>query len=342
MKRKSLYFTEPFHVEIHDETLAEVEPTKVLIKTLYSAISAGTEMLLYRGLVPADLAVDTTIKSLKGRFHYPLKYGYAVVGKVVECGRKVPPRWLGKTVFALHPHEDYFTARAGELLQLPENLAPLDAVFIPNLDTAVNLVMDGAPVIGENVVVFGQGIVGLLTTALLSRFPLKSLVTIDNLELRRETSLALGAQFSVDAGEADLFRRVRDWWRQQGAQPFADLIFEVSGNPRALDQAIELAGFHARIIAGSWYGTGEAALMLGGKFHRNRLRIISSQVSTIGPNYTDRWSKSRRLGVVLDTIGQIGPARFITHTFPFSRAAQAFKLIHEKPEECIHVVLTYD
>src|SRR4030065_461714 len=109
MKRKSLYFTEPFHVEIHDETLAEVEPTKVLIKTLYSAISAGTEMLLYRGLVPADMAVDTTIKSLKGRFPYPLKYGYAVVGKVVECGRNVPPRWLGKTVFTLHPHEDYFT-----------------------------------------------------------------------------------------------------------------------------------------------------------------------------------------------------------------------------------------
>jgi alcohol dehydrogenase len=188
-------------------------------------------------------------------------------------------------------------------------------------------------VIGENVAIFGQGIVGLLSTALLARYPLNRLVTVDSFERRRAESLALGAHGSV-APAAEL---AAEFAGSDGP----DLLFELSGNPAALDQAIAIAGFDGRIVVGSWYGTKPAQLDLGSRFHRRRIRLSSSQVSTLAPEFGGRWTKARRINVAWQMLRHIGPARLISHRFEVEAAARAYKLLDEAPQQALQVVLSY-
>jgi len=223
---------------------------------------------------------------------------------------------------------------------IPEGVSLEEAIFLPNMETAVNFLMDGGPVIGEKVVVLGQGVVGLLTTALLALYPLSNLVTFDRYQLRRETSLEWGAQSSINpANKMDIQQLLTDFDNQGAAG--ADLVYELSGDPKGLDQAIELCGYDGRIIVGSFYGKKKAELDLGGRFHRSRMKIISSQVSTINPIFSGRWDKSRRFKLVWDLIEQVQPARLITHKFPIQGAAEAYRLLAENPEGTIQVVFTY-
>jgi threonine dehydrogenase-like Zn-dependent dehydrogenase len=189
------------------------------------------------------------------------------------------------------------------------------------------------------VVIFGQGVVGLLTTALLARLPLASLATLDPYPLRRQSSLALGAHASLDPSEPQALTRLHAVLQQE--QQGADLTYELSGNPAALDQAIAATGFSGRVVIGSWYGQKRPYLNLGGRFHRSRIRLISSQVSTLAPEWTGRWSKARRLQVAWWMLEQVRPARLITHRFPLTQAAQAYALLDQHPEEAIQVLLTY-
>jgi 2-desacetyl-2-hydroxyethyl bacteriochlorophyllide A dehydrogenase len=337
MINRVVYFDAPRRVSVREEKLPGPSAGKVLVQTSVSGISAGTEMLFYRGEAPTDLPVDEAIPSLAGRVKYPLKYGYAAVGKVVDSGKDVPPDWKGRTVFALNPHESHFVISPEELTVVPDTVPPEGAVFLANMETAVNLLMDGRPAIGERVVVFGQGVVGLLTTALLAQFPLSRLTTLDSYPLRRERSLALGAHASLDPGAPDLRERLGAKQVYDGA----DLVFELSGNPHALDNAIEATGFGGRVVIGSWYGRRPVELNLGGRFHRSRIRLISSQVSTIAPEQAGRWNKDRRLKVALLMIEKVKPASLITHRFSIDRAAEAYQLLDRNPEETLQVIFTY-
>ncbi len=341
MERQALYFTAPGQVSLQSETLPSPAFGQVLVQTLISAISPGTELLIYRGLAPADLAKDTTINALSGDFSFPLKYGYAAVGRVMELGRGVAPGWEGRLVFAFHPHESHFLATPDELLRLPPELAPDDAVFFPNMETAVTFLLDGQPLMGEQVAVFGQGIVGLLLTALLSRWPLSSLVTLDLYPKRRLLSESLGAHLSLDPSAPDVMVRLAAGLQGSGPYPGADLCYEISGNPAALDQAIAATGFSGRVVIGSWYGLQRSDLNLGGRFHRSRVRLIGSQVSSIAPELTGRWNKNRRYHATWEMLAQVQPARFITHRFPIGQAAEAYDLIDRHPEDVIQVILTY-
>jgi 2-desacetyl-2-hydroxyethyl bacteriochlorophyllide A dehydrogenase len=336
MKRASLFFTAEYQVEVREGFLPDPGPEQVCVQTLLSAISPGTETLIYRGQFPADMAVDAGISALPGSFEYPLKYGYSAVGRVIACGKAVPPDWEGRLVFAFNPHESLFLADAQSLLPLPPEISPEEAVFLPNMETAVNFVMDAAPLIGEKVAVFGQGIVGLLATALLARFPLARLVTLDRHALRRRTSLALGAVASLDPGLPDAMGQALHALAGE-----ADLCLELSGQPAALDQAIALTGFAGRILVGSWYGQKRAAIDLGGRFHRSRIRLISSQVSSLAPELSGRWTKARRFEVAWEMLRQVRPGQFITHRFPLAQAAQAYALLDQTPQEAIQIVLTY-
>ena len=226
----------------------------MLVQTIISAISPGTEVLIYRGQAPQDMARDDAIAALAGEFSFPLKYGYAVVGKVVTLGPGVSPDWQDRLVFAFHPHESHFLATPDELQMLPLYLTAEDAVFFPNMETAVTFLLDGQPLMGEQVAVFGQGIVGLLLTALLARWPLNSLVTLDLYAKRRLLSENLGAQISLDPATPDLTERVLGYLQGAGPYPGADLTYEISGNPEALNQAIAVTGFNGRVVIGSWYG----------------------------------------------------------------------------------------
>ncbi len=341
MPGQALYFLAPRQVALKDEDAAAPAYGQVLVQTLISAISSGTELLIYRGQAPPDLARDETIAALAGDFSLPLKYGYAAVGRVAERGPGVAPEWEGRLVFAFHPHESRFLATPDELLPLPPEVPPEDAVFFPNVETAITLLMDGPPLLGEQVAVFGQGVVGLLLTSLLARWPLAALVTLDLYPKRRLASETLGAHLSLDPtaphAAAQLLAAL------QGPRPYpgADLVFEVSGNPAALDQAIAAAGFHGRVVIGSWYGLKPTELSLGGRFHRSRIRLVSSQVSTLPPGLAGRWNKARRSQATWQMLREIKPSRLVTHRFPLKEAAQAYTLLDRHPGEAIQVILTY-
>jgi 2-desacetyl-2-hydroxyethyl bacteriochlorophyllide A dehydrogenase len=341
MKRKALYLDAPKRISVKEEVLAEPGPDQVLVQTLISAISAGTEMLFYRGEVPKDIPVDETIPSLVKQLAYPLKYGYSAVGKVIEVGKDLSDDWKGQLVFAFNPHESHFLMSVDELIRIPSSLSQDDSVFLPNMETAVSLLMDGGPLIGEQVVIFGQGVVGLLTTALLSQIPLTRLITLDRYPKRRERSIALGSHMSLDPASPEVQQMLYDSLCSASGYEGADLVYELSGNVQALDQAIAVAGFNGRVVIGSWYGKKQAELNLGGRFHRSQITMIASQVSTIAPRFRGRWTKNRRLQVALQMIERIKPDSLISHRFPFEQAAEAYKLIDKNPGETMQVVLTY-
>lgn len=337
MNATALYFTAPGRVELRDELLPTPGAGEVRVKAERSAISAGTEMLIYRGQFPRELT--DAHDALSSGLRYPLSYGYASVGHVAELGAGVELGWLGRLVFSFQPHRSDFVAPFAALLPVPEGVDPRDAIFLPNMETAVNLVQDAEPLLGENLLVLGQGVLGLLTASLLRSFPVQRLVTADRFQLRREASMAIGADAVLDPSFAD-FRTDALGVLGAAARGY-DLTLELSGNPSALDDAIALTSFSGRVVIGSWYGEKRAALDLGGSFHRSRITMISSQVSSISPKLSGRWDKARRFAVAWDALQRIRPSKWITHELPFSKAAEAYRLLDESPESVLQVALTY-
>lgn len=342
MKRQTVYFTAPRQVELREESLPALGADEVLVETLCSAISAGTEMLVYHGRFPRDVEADASIPSLRGRFEYPLAYGYACVGVVRETGTHVDKSWRDRLVFAFQPHTSSFIIHPSSLIPIPQSLSPESACFLPNMETAVNLVQDGAPILGERVMVFGQGVVGLLTAALLGEFPLECLVTADCYSTRRSALNVERSTFStqrflsLDPDANDFGSRLSGY-----AQDGFDLTYELTGRPETLNDAIAATRFSGRVVIGSWYGEKRAPIHLGGAFHRSRIKLISSQVSTIAPELSARWDKPRRFGVAWDALRRIQPERWITHRFPLGQAADAYLLLSERPQETIQVIFTY-
>ncbi len=342
MENQVLYFTAPRRVELRTEPCPPPGEGEVIVRVIASAISPGTEMLIYRGQIPPGLAADETLEALSGALAYPLKYGYSAVGEVVKIGQSIPANWLGRKVFAFQPHQRCFTTSVETLYPIPNGTKVEAALFLPNMETAVNFLLDGAPRIGEKVAVLGQGIVGLLTTALLSKFPLEKLLVYDAFPKRRKVALELGAGAALDPNAANALEQGRAYLEATKFYDGTDLTYEVSGNPQALDLALELTGFAGRVVIGSWYGKKRAAINLGGRFHRSRIHLIASQVSTIAPADTGRWDKSRRMDTAWEMLPAISPERLITHHFPFTHAAEGYRLLDEHPEEAIQVILTYE
>jgi 2-desacetyl-2-hydroxyethyl bacteriochlorophyllide A dehydrogenase len=340
MKKLFLQFTEPYKVSVLEEDVPLPSGREVLVRTICSAISPGTELLVYRGQWPENVAVDETIEALAGKFRYPLKYGYSAVGQVEAVGSDVSRDWLGRRVFAFNPHESHFVSAPEHLVPLPASLSPEEAAFLPNMETAVGFVLDGNPMIGEQVAVFGQGIVGLLTTALLTRFPLGHLATFDAYGLRRDKSAELGAHQVLDPSAPDVMERLLQNLQEKEPRG-VDLAYEVSGNPAALEQAINATAFSGRIVVGSWYGGKRANLDLGGHFHRSRIQIISSQVSRLSPTLTGLWTKARRMRLAMIMLEQVRPSRLITCRYHISKAAEAYALLDEHPEQAIQIMFEY-
>jgi alcohol dehydrogenase len=331
MSARALYFTGPREVDVREREIPEPDTGEVRVRTERSAISTGTELLIYRDEAPSGAAADENIDALDGTLSYPLQYGYSAVGRVTATGSGVDTEWEGRRVFAFHPHESHFLATPGELV--PVDCGPQRAAFLANAEAATNFVMDGRPRIGERVAVFGQGTVGLLTTALLAEFPLASLVTVDPDERRRAISERFGADAAVPSGS------------EAGAHldgDGADVTFEVSGNPEALDAAIDVTGYAGEVVVGSWYGTKPVRLDLDGGYHRSHIRIRSSQVSRVDPDHAGRWDKDRRMDVVRRRLAGIEAGRLVTHEFPVDRAGEAFRLLDEAPGEALGVQFTYE
>jgi 2-desacetyl-2-hydroxyethyl bacteriochlorophyllide A dehydrogenase len=335
VKRKTLYFTAPHQLELREEALPEPGVEEVLVETVCSAISAGTEMLVYQGRFPRDIETDPVISSLRGSLEYPCAYGYACVGKIKETGPQVDKSMREQLVFAFQPHTSHFIANPNSLFPIPDSLSPETACFLPNMETAVNLVQDAAPIFGECVLVLGQGVVGLLTASLLSEFPLETLVTADCFELRRNSS-PVSQRFSLDPYSPNFHKEA-----MRLLNGSADLTFELSGRPETLNDALAITGFSGRIVIGSWYGEKRAEIDLGGTFHRSRIKLISSQVSTLAPELSGRWNKARRFNTAWKALERIQPEKWITHRFSIDDAEKAYQLLNLNPQESIQVIFNY-
>ena len=348
MKHKTIYFTAPKQIELREESLSVLGADEVLVETICSAISAGTEMMIYRGEFPKQI---DAVNSISRGIHYPTSYGYASVGRVIEIGKSVNSELENQLVFSFQPHTSHFIAKPESLISIPDSLSPEAACFLPNMETAVNLVQDAAPILGERVLVLGQGVIGLLTTALLKEFPLETLVTADHYSLRREASLALNVTASLDPRTADFCETAlshchhvlfphRDITELPKRGGF-DLTFELSGNPAALNDAIAVTAFSGRIVIGSWYGDKRASIDLGSVFHHSRIKIISSQVSTIAPELSARWDNSRRFQVALEALKRNQPQKWITHRFSVEHANEAYRLLDENPQQAVQIIFKY-
>src|SRR5579883_42198 len=332
---RALWWVGPRRAEFRTEPLPPPGPHEVVVRALASGISAGTELLVYRGEVPPDLALD--LPSLAGSFAYPIKYGYASVGRVLAVGAGVRAIMPGSLVFALHPHQDYYVVPADSVVPLPPGLPPEDGVFLANLETAVNVVLDAAPRLGETVLLSGLGVVGLLILQVLLRGGVEQVVGVDPLPPRRALARRLGAALALAPGD-DLTAEVRALTGGRGA----DLAIEVSGAPAALQAAIEAVADEGTVVVASWYGTKPVSLALGGHFHRGRVRLVSSQVGRVAPALAPRWDVARRRAVATGLLRQLPLAELITHRIPFAEAEAAFVLLDLRPERALQVVLTYD
>ena len=333
MKRTSLYFVGPQKVELREEEIGAPGVGEVQVRSLVSAISAGTELLIYKGQVPQNLQADTSIATLSGSLAFPLKYGYSIVGEVAALGDGVAAEWKGRRVFAFNPHENAFNADVNVLQPLPEGCSVEDAAFLANMETAVSLVQDGRLLIGEKVVVLGQGIVGLLVTALLTKLPV-DVYSVDSIEARRDFSKRFGAKNSFPP---DMFNELQDLLGTKGV----DLVYELSGNPETLNLALDLVGEYGRIVVGSWYGNRSATINLGEKFHRGHIKVISSQVSQIEPALRGRWDKERRFELARRWLQEIKPSQLVSQRFPFTQAADAYKLLAHEPQKALGVLFRY-
>ena len=329
--KTSLWFSAPETVEIKESRISKPGPVEVLVRSLCSAISAGTEMLAFQDMLPRDVVLDTSIAGMADNIEYPFRYGYSIVGVIDEVGADVEASWLNKRVFAFHSHESHFLSSISDVILIPNDIHTEDALFIANMETAVNLMLDGAPLIGERVLVTGLGVVGQLLTNLLSVFPLTVLDALDPIEKR-----SLLAEYVLKK------RRPHGVVEDASLGPHEgyDLVFETSGSSHALDLAIKQTSYHGRLVVGSWYGQKKVSLDLGSHFHRSKMSIYASQVSQIDPRLSGRWDKKRRIDVVFDMLRKVEPRSMITHQYHINNAASAYVLLKESIDP-VQVILTY-
>jgi 2-desacetyl-2-hydroxyethyl bacteriochlorophyllide A dehydrogenase len=338
MNRTVVVMPAPFQVGACREEFLPPGPGEVAVECRLSAISAGTELLFYRGQVPQDLPLDAGLSSLAGTAGYPLRYGYAAVGRVIALGPEADRDYMGQRVFCFHPHASHIAIKTTDIAIVPNDVDDRDALFLATMETAVTLMLDARPAVGEKVTVLGQGVVGLLAAALLARHPLQLLFTVDPILRRRQASLDMGAHAAF--GPQEMERLVAGLGSGAG-EDGADLVFELSSDPTTLNLAINLTGFGGRVVIGSWYGTKSAAVDLGGRFHRSRIRLIASQVSTLPTIFLARWDRTRRLETAWEMLRRIRPSRLITHELPVERAPEAYELLDRRPDQALQVVLAY-
>jgi 2-desacetyl-2-hydroxyethyl bacteriochlorophyllide A dehydrogenase len=329
MKARAVHFVGRRLVELREVELPELSEGRALVATEWSGISGGTELLAYRGEVDPELPLDEVLGALAGTFAYPFRYGYSAVGRVV---RPAGPLTEGQLVFAFHPHQDRFVVDARELVPV-DGLDPRTATLYPLVETALQVGLDAAPRLRETAVVVGLGAVGILVAALLARAGAVVLGSEPQPGRR-----AAAAAFGVRAVAPDeVAAAVADQTRGRGA----DLVVEASGDPRALASSLGLLAHEGTALVCSWYGTKPAPLPLGAAFHRRRLALRSSQVSTIPAALTARWDRPRRAEAAWSLARELPLAALASHEFPFEQAAEAYARLDRQQDGLVHAALRY-
>lgn len=258
-----------------EETL-EPSGDQRLLTALASGVSRGTEALVFHGRVPESQHETMRAPLMAGAFPFPVKYGYALVGRDPD----------GRRVFALHPHQDVCLVPDAMCVAVPDAVPTPRAVLAANLETAVNLTWDAAPLTGERIMVIGAGVVGLLTASLLARIPAARVTVVDTNPARATLAARFGCAFA----------------RPDDAPDEQDLIVHASASEAGLRLALSHAAYEARIIEASWYGDAEPAVPLGEAFHARRLRLIASQVGGVATPMRGRRTHAERLAIALDLL----------------------------------------
>jgi 2-desacetyl-2-hydroxyethyl bacteriochlorophyllide A dehydrogenase len=322
-------------VELRTEAAPPPGPGELRVAALASAISHGTEMLVYRGQVPAGMALD--LPTLAGNYGFPIKYGYACVGRVLDVGAEVTGFAPGDAIFCLHPHQSHFVIASSLALRLPDTLDPTLGVFFANVETALGIVHDAGLRLGEAALVCGQGVVGLLTTQLLRKAGAGLLIAVEPNTQRAALARTLGVDVVLTPGP-DLAEQVHELTAGRGV----DLAVEVSGAPQALQSAIDCVAAEGTVVAASWYGTKPVSLELGGHFHRGRVRLRSAQVGRLAPELGPRWNTARRSAMVMHLLGELRLAELVSHRFQLRDAAQAYALVDAGAADVVQVVFVYE
>ena len=273
MQGRAFWTVAPGRGEIRTETL---RTDGVVVRALASGVSRGTEALVFSGRVPESQYHAMRAPLMGGAFPFPVKYGYSAVGATPE----------GQRVFVLHPHQDIFVAPAAMCVPVPDAVPDRRAVLAANMETALNILWDAAPLAGERVSVIGAGVVGLLTAALIARIPATRVTVVDIDSARGAPAASFGCGFALPAD----------------APADQDLIVHASASEAGLRLALSRAGFEARIVEASWYGDAAPSVPLGEDFHARRLRLISSQVGSVGGAMRGRRTHAQRLAIGLELL----------------------------------------
>lgn len=285
-------------------------------------------MLAYRGEIDALLPLDESIGALAGTFTFPFRYGYSCVGRVERSESRIPE---GRLVFAFHPHQTAFVVRAEDAIDV-DGIDPRLATLYPLVETALQIALEAGPVLEETVAVTGLGVVGTLTSLMLERAGARVLA-VEPINWRREVAADLGLH-SIAPDELPTAVAAA---RPEGLS----LVVEASGRPDVLSALLPLLGHEGEALVASWYGTKQVPLPLGGDFHRRRLRIRSTQVSTIPAFLRSRWDLARRRRVTRRLMDELPLAALATHAFPFEAADEAFAAVDQGMPRLLHAALGY-
>ncbi|MGZ6852122.1 MAG: zinc-dependent alcohol dehydrogenase [Nocardioidaceae bacterium] len=282
MEELAFWLLEPGCGEIRPVPVPAPAPGEVLVRTLRSGVSRGTETLVYDGRVPPSQYDVMRAPFQEGEFPGPVKYGYLNVG-VVEQG---PPELRGRTVFCLYPHQTAYVVPAGSVTVVPEGVPASRAVLAGTLETAVNALWDAGPLLGDRVCVVGAGMVGCCVARLLARFPGVRVTLVD-----------------VDPGRADVAARLGvDFALPPEAPGGCDLVVHASATSAGLQRSLELLAPEGMVVELSWYGDAETHVSLGGAFHSRRLSIRASQVGTVAAARRGRRTTADRVALALDLL----------------------------------------
>lgn len=328
----ALWFDAPRTAVLRRQPVRRPGPGEIQVAATVSLVSPGTEMQVYRGDVSPDIPLG--LETCEGSFAFPVKYAYQVVGEVIEAGEGVPLA-PGAQVFCRHPHQDVFTIRHDPRLvvELPTGTDPVVAAFTQLADVALNALLDVPVRIGDHVVVFGFGIVGQFC-ALLARRTAHTVVVVDPSAARRARARDLG--FEVVLGPDEAARVVHEL-----TGTGADIAFEASGAPAALQQALGVVGPEGTTVVVSYYGSRPVTLTLSPEFHFGRQHLVSSQVGRVPPQLQARWDRTRRTLTTLALLRSLPVAQMVSHEVPFADAPRAYELLDAGPEDVYGVLLRY-
>ena len=311
---RAFWVAAPGRGDIREEPLPPVTAGDVRVRTLWSGVSRGTESLVFNGRVPESEWARMRAPFQAGHFPAPVKYGYASVG-VVEQG---PAPLLGRTVFALYPHQTHYVVPADAVRVVPEGVDPARAVLTANMETALNGVWDAEVKPGDRVAVVGAGAVGCLVAWLAGQVPGTDVTLVDVNPLRASVAGALGVRFAASAAGME-----------------ADVVLHTSGVPAGLVAALDAAATEARIVEMSWFGDQAVSLPLGGAFHARRLSIVSSQVGAVAASQRTRWTHARRMAVALQLLSDARLDVLITGESAFDDLPETMARLAAGPPDVI-------